>query len=321
MDGMRRDEFPNGHFYSPVVDVEQAEREQARLWPDAPPLPAGIDFDRPGHERFLAGDFARYIKDYDYPDDPPSDGKAAFYNNNPQYGVLDSRSLFVMLRALRPRKVVEVGSGYSSLLTADVNRRFLGGAIDFTCIEPYPPAFLRARVPGISRVVEARVQDLGASDFGLGAGDVLFIDSSHVAKLGSDVNHLYFEVLPRLAPGVIVHIHDIFFPDDYPLGWVQEGRSWNEQYVLRALLMDSRRFRVRFAGRYVYRHLAANLERALGGPALDGCSFWIERTAERARVDRPEELDGVAGRHLARALARKVASRLRGVGRSGRPTD
>lgn len=312
MEGTRRNLFPDGHFYSPVVDIATAERERDRLWPENAPLPLGIDFDRPRHERFLAGDFTRYIRDYDYPENQPVDGKPAFYNNNPQYGVLDSRALFVMLRSLRPKKMVEVGSGYSSLLVADVNRRFLDGKLDFTCVEPYPPDFLRERIDGVSRVIEARVQDLGESDFGLGPGDILFIDSSHVSKLGSDVNHLYFEILPRLAPGVIVHVHDIFFPDDYPLGWVQEGRFWNEQYVLRALLMDSQRFRVLFAGRYVYRHMRPELERALGGPAVDGCSLWFERTAARLRVDGPDALAGVAGRHLARALARKALARLQG---------
>jgi hypothetical protein len=78
--------------------------------------------------------------------------------------------------------------------------------------------------------------------------------------------------------------------------------------------MDSQRFRVRFAGRYAYRHHAPAISRALGGPALDCCSFWIERTPARVRVDRPEELDGVGGRHLARALARRVVTRLRMLG-------
>ena len=83
------------------------------------------------------------------------------------------------------RKMVEVGSGYSSLLTADVNRRFLGGGLDFTCVEPYPPGFLKRGVPGVSRLIEARVQDLGPTNFGLGPWDVLFIDSTHVGKVGS----------------------------------------------------------------------------------------------------------------------------------------
>lgn len=313
MAGTRQHLFPDGGFYSPVVSIEDAEREQARLWPEEPPLPAGIDFDREGHERFLGGEFARYVRDYDYPDNAPAGDPSAFYSRNSQFGELDARLLFVMLRSLKPRKMVEIGSGFSSLLTADVNRRFLGGRLDFTCVEPYPPDFLRAPIEGITRVIPMRAQDVDIADFRLESGDVLFIDSSHVAKLGSDVNHLFLEVLPRLAPGVVVHIHDIHFPEDYPLWWVREGRSWNEQYLLQALLMDSRGFRVRFAGRYAYRHLGPQVAQALGGPALNGCSLWIERTAGRARVDGPEDLDGVRGRHLARALARRVAARLRSL--------
>jgi hypothetical protein len=316
MAGTRQARFPDGHFYSPIVDIDAADAERQRLWPDDPPLPAGIDFDPAGHERFLLGDFARYVRDYDYPDDDPGGDPLTFYNNNPQYGVLDSRSLFVMLRALRPKKMVEVGSGYSSLLTADVNRRYLGGSLDFTCVEPHPPGFLRRPVPGISRVVESRVQDLGATDFGLDRGDVLFIDSSHVAKLGSDVNYLYFEILPRLKPGVIVHIHDIFFPDDYSLEWVVDGRSWNEQYVVRALLMDSPSFRVLFAGRYAYRRHRASLSKALGGPVMDGCSLWLERTAASLRFDPASSLDGVRTRHLARVIARRAAVMVRNAWRS-----
>ncbi|GAC1448789.1 MAG: class I SAM-dependent methyltransferase [Isosphaeraceae bacterium] len=303
---------PDGHFYSPMVDLDEAERDHERIWPGLPALPAGIDFDHDGHERFLNGAFAHYMREYDYPDDAPAGGgEVGFYHNNNMFSLLDSRALFVMLRATRPRKMVEIGSGFSSLLTADVNRRFLGGSLDFTCVEPYPSDFLRGRVAGITRVIEARAQDLDVSDFGLGAGDILFIDSSHVSKLGSDVNHLYFEVLPRLAPGVLVHLHDIFLPDDYPLHWIREGRNWNEQYVLRALLMDSTGFRVRFAGRYVYRHLASSLAGALGGPALDGCSFWMERTASKGRVDGAEALHSVGARHLVRALARRAVARLR----------
>jgi hypothetical protein len=102
-----------------------------------------------------------------------------------------------MLRARRPRRLIEVGSDFSSLLTADVNRRFLDGALDFTCIEPYPREFLKRGVPGIARLVESRVERVGLGTFAaLEPGDVLFIDSSHVAKTGSDVNFLYFEVLP-----------------------------------------------------------------------------------------------------------------------------
>jgi hypothetical protein len=303
--------FPDGHFYSPIIDVAEAEREAARIWPEPPEPPAGIDFRGDWHEEFLGGEFARLVRDYDYPDDLPPGGEVTgFYNNNPQYGLLDARALFVMLRWLRPRKMVEVGSGYTSLLSADVNCRFLGGRMEFTCVEPYPQAFLRRQIPGITRLIEARAQDVSADDLGLCAGDVLFIDTSHVAKLGSDVNHLYFNVLPKLAPGVIVHIHDIPLPCDYPIRWIRQGRCWNEQYVVRALLMDSPAYRVVFASRYAYLAHRDTLARALGGTPLDGCSLWLECTGARLRADAPHRLlDGVRTRHLAALLARRLAAR------------
>jgi len=129
--------------------------------------------------------------------------------------------------------MIEVGSGFSSLISAEVNRCHLNGAMEFSCIEPYPRQFLIDGVDGITTLVRKRVEDVEPSFFDrLGDGDVLFIDSSHVSKTGSDVNYLFFDVLPRLRPGVLVHIHDIFLPDEYPKVWaIDDCRSWNEQYM------------------------------------------------------------------------------------------
>jgi predicted O-methyltransferase YrrM len=274
--------YPDGHFYSPVVDVDEAERDRGRIWPEPGPTGVhGIDFNRAGHLKVLNREFPRYYPDYQYPRARPDDDPTAFYEPNGQYGALDSRVLFVLLRSLRPKRMVEVGSGFSTLLTADVNRRFLGGGLEFTCVEPYPPAFLLdgGGVPGVSRLIVARVQDVPVAELTrLGAGDVLFIDSSHVAKTGSDVNHLFFEVLPRLRPGVVVHVHDVFLPDDYPEAWVREGRSWNEQYLDRALLTFSSAYRVLFGSRYACAALAGELTRALGGRFLRGHALWLVRT-------------------------------------------
>jgi hypothetical protein len=178
--------------------------------------------------------------------------------------------------------MIEVGSGFSTLLAADVNRRFLDSSMEITCIEPFPRPFLRNGVPGVTRLLEAKVQDIPLHEFAaLEAGDILFIDSSHVAKTGSDVNFLYFEVLPRLAHGVRVHIHDIFLPHDYLRSWVvDENRSWNEQYLLRALLMYSRAFRVVFGCSYAFWRFPELVRTALAHPlghAFAGGSFWIER--------------------------------------------
>lgn len=178
--------------------------------------------------------------------------------------------------------MLEVGSGFSTLLTVDVKHRFLGGNLDITCIEPFPRPFLKSGLNGLTRLIERKVQDVALVEFEqLMPGDILFIDSSHVAKTGSDVNFLYFEVLPRLRPGVRIHVHDIFFPNDYPKDWViEQNRSWNEQYLLRALLMYSTAFGVVFSSSYAYWRFPDLVRNALAlpdGRVFGGGSIWLER--------------------------------------------
>jgi hypothetical protein len=273
--------FPNGHFYSPVVDP--ATLDPSALWPDAPEV-VGIDFNDASHIEILKQAFPRFASLYDYPDRlEESPTLTRFFTENSQFSWLDARTLFVMLHLLRPRRIVEVGSGYSSLLMSDVNERFFDRGIDLTCVEPYPRPFLAHGLPEVSRLLTARVQEVGLDLFaGLEAGDVLFIDSSHVAKTGSDVNFLFFEVFPRLAPGVYVHVHDIFLPHEYPRDWVMElNRSWNEQYLLRALLQGGCAFEVVFGCSYAYSRFPELVVAALNRPdgaGFGGGSFWMRRT-------------------------------------------
>ena len=270
---------PGGHFYSPIVDPADAIANAARIWPEPPADVAGIEFDDASHRHVLETLFPRFYHDFDYPEEgAPDEELAAYYVRNSQFSWLDARALFVLLREWRPSRVIEVGSGYSTLLIADVARRFLGGACSITAIEPYPRPFL-SKI-GVE-LIEAKVQDVPLAVFDtLERGDVLFIDSSHVAKTGSDVNHLFFEILPRLRPGVRIHVHDVFLPADYPKYWVvDENRSWNEQYVLRALLMYSTRFRVVFGSFNAYARHRDALARALGvapEATYGGGSLWLE---------------------------------------------
>jgi cephalosporin hydroxylase len=155
-----------------------------------------------------------------------------------------------MLRHIQPRRIIEVGSGFSSAAMLDLNERAHGGSIEMTFIDPEMERLkrlLRGDDRGRVRLLEQRVQDVALAEFDrLEAGDVLFIDSSHVAKIGSDVNHLYFTVIPRLKTGVYVHVHDIPDHFDYPRPWYDEGRAWNEVFLLRAFLMYNRAFEVAF---------------------------------------------------------------------------
>src|SRR5579871_2869742 len=172
-----------GHFYSPIVDPNDFEDREERIWP-ADPMILGIDFDDAGHEYLLRDVFPKHIGAYDYPERLEETAELTqFFTQNSQFSWLDSRSLFVLLREWKPQRLIEIGSGFSTLLAADVNRRFLGGTLEITCIEPYPREFLSAGVPGVARLIQAKVQDVPLPMFEqLEAGDVLFVDSSHVAK-------------------------------------------------------------------------------------------------------------------------------------------
>lgn len=271
--------FPDGHFYSPIVSKAELESNAAWTWPEKPRI-LGIDFNEAEQTRWLTEVLPRHLPDFDYPDEPDGRGNGSgFYIKNPAFSWLDARMLFALLRELRPRRMIEIGSGFSSLLTADVNRRFLNGNLELTCIEPYPRDFLRKGVVGISSLVERRVQDVPLETFAaLEAGDILFIDSSHVAKTGSDVNFIYFEILPRLREGVLIHIHDIFLPHDYPKNWVLDiGLNWNEQYLVRALLMYSSAFEVLFGCAYAAARFPELVRQALGGELYGGGSLWLRK--------------------------------------------
>ena len=272
---------PLGHFYSPIVDPDEARLDEALLWPAVlAPVP-GIDFNDESHVFVLGTLFPDSYPLFDYPEEGAADEElSAFYVRNSQFSWLDARALFVLFRHWRPRRVVEIGSGYSTLLMADVAERVLDGNCAITSIEPFPRPFLRNMADRIE-LIEARVQDVPLRVFEtLEAGDVLFVDSSHVAKTGSDVNFIFFEILPRLARGVRVHIHDIFLPMEYPKEWViDENRSWNEQYLVRALLMFSHRFRVVFGCAYAFARHRALLMAALGvgeDKVYGGGSLWLE---------------------------------------------
>ena len=209
-------------------------------------------------------------------------GRASDYHTaNEFFGLADAWALQAMLHRLRPGRLIEVGGGWSSLVSARLNHERLGGALEFVCIEPYPADFLTEEIEGISRLIVAPVQEVPIDRFlMLEAGDVLFIDTSHVAKTGGDVPYLYHEILPRLRPGVIVHIHDVFLPWDYPEEWVLGGRGWNEQYLVRSFLAFNSTFKVLLGVAWLCRTHPELLRAAI--PVLDpvddgGASLWIRR--------------------------------------------
>lgn len=270
--------FPPGHYHSPIPDPGDLIQRQDRIWALREEL-TGVDM-RVSAQLDLLERLRPQVASIDYPVEAPAASDCYFYGNG-MFQVLDAEFLYGALCLWQPRRVVEVGSGYSSLVMADVNRRLFGNAIDITCVEPYPRDFLRSGVDGITRLVPSRLEETDPALFAqLEAGDLLFIDSSHVSKAGSDVNYLFFEILPRLKRGVHVHLHDIFLPDEYPKAWVlDEERSWTEQYLLHAFLMNNPQWRVNWMAHYMLsRHRAAVSSVFPRCPALGaGGSFWMQR--------------------------------------------
>lgn len=215
-----------GHFYSPLTARQDIER--ALDWTDAPGVCLAEE-----SQRTLAARLSQTLAE-------PAPGPRYLVANS-MYGPADAAVYRGMLRELRPARVIEVGSGYSTAVAldeADINPHL--SDLKITCIEPFPERLLglmkdadRERVS----LVSAAVQDVDLKIYEeLNPRDVLFIDSTHVVKPGSDVLWLFLHVLPRLSPGVIVHVHDVFWPFGYPAEWLRQRRDWTEAYLVHAFL-------------------------------------------------------------------------------------
>jgi predicted O-methyltransferase YrrM len=270
------------HYYSPIQDVSLLEQppERERIWPAEPhPMP-GIEWREQEQLELCSTVFAGQ-EPMQFPDEPAGD-VPEYERRSPRYPAVDAWVLQAVLRHLRPARVIEVGAGYSSLVTARVNREFLDGAMRFTAIDPYPLEFLEAGVPGLSELRKERVQDTPLDLYDqLGENDVLFIDTSHTVKTGGDVPWIFNQVLPRLRPGVVVHLHDIFLPWDYPEEWVFQGKGWNEQYLAQSFLVWNSAFEVMFATHWMIRRHWDELVRAFPGMTVedqrDSSALWIRR--------------------------------------------
>lgn len=272
--------FPAGHFYSPIPSIKEIQRDEARIFAPPPIELLGIELNEQDQLDLLNVFGTRYYTEMPF-DEEPKDGLRYGFRN-PAYAHTDAIFLYSMIRHHQPKRIIEVGSGYSSCVTLDTNELFFANSIECTFIEPYPKllqSLLKRGDEERIRIISTRVQDVPLSNFdSLEAGDILFIDSTHVSKTGSDVNYLIFEVLPRLTSGVVIHIHDIFYPFEYPKRWVMEGRAWNEGYLLRAFLQFNSAFRVllfaNFLTTFHPNRLIAALPKCQGN---FGGNIWLQR--------------------------------------------
>lgn len=234
----QKEYVPAGHFGSVVPSAEDIAAATDYVV-DLTDLP-GIEL-RLAEQVALIESFKPYYDELPYLQ-PSPDRTLRYAADNRAFLLSDTILLNGMIRHFRPKRIVEIGCGNSSAVMLDTNGLFFDNQIELTFVDPYPQILEGMMRPGDKDLptVDLKVlpvQKLPVTFFDrLEANDILFIDSSHVSKAGSDVNYLFFEVLPRLKPGVIVHVHDILYPFELPRAWLEEGRFWNEQYLLRAFL-------------------------------------------------------------------------------------
>ncbi len=203
------------------------------------------------------------------------------YHSSPMFPASDATVYYGLLQYLRPAGLIEVGSGFTSALALDTRARHLRDLV-LTFIEPHPEVRLNGLLSHSDReecqIISRPVQEVPLELFDqLGPGDVLFIDTTHIVKTGSEVNWLIFNVLPRLAAGVIVHVHDISWPFEYPIRFLKEGRSYNELYFLRAFLMFNRSFSIMLFSNWMWQHhrqLFTGIPADYGG---EPGSLWLRK--------------------------------------------
>jgi hypothetical protein len=289
---------PPGHFYSPLVDPTDGAVQRAVKLEESPTVPLdvfGIDEERLLYWFDIAAE--HYARE-PFPEHA-IDG-ARYYYCNPNFPLADALALLAFMQKLQPRHFVEIGSGYSSCAAIDINNRYLDGAAEFTFIDPHPELALRLIGPDSPHrncFLQSKLQDVPTDLFRrLGHNDILFIDSSHVAKTGSDVVDYVFRVLPNLHPGVLIHIHDIFYPFEYPQAWItDENRSWNEAYLVRAYLHGNNSVRVLYMSDWFYK-CRRSMVQARMPLCIEhrGGSLWLQTARQATAAEPGQREDGTS---------------------------
>lgn len=259
-------------YYSPVPDLSELPGD---AFERVDPL-RGIDLDTAAQMDFAERELAEFIAEFE---DPPG-----FQPWNSYYEPGDAEIAYAFARRFKPRRVVELGSGFSTLVLASAIARN-GGDSTYVAFNPYPPDYLQGDPPpGLTEHRSVPAQEVPEAEIeALGEKDILFVDTSHTVKLGGDVNAIVLDLLPLVAPGVLVHFHDIWLPHEYHRVLVEDMQMfWAEQYLLQAFLAFNSEFEIVFATQAVAQAEAERLQRLI--PAYEGknfpSSFWITRSAQ-----------------------------------------
>jgi hypothetical protein len=248
------------HYYEPLPDFRSITAEQINRRRTYP----GIDFNW-DEQLTVLNKLSTYNDEL---------REIEFDFDNGYFTGLDAAVYYSLIRHLQPQQIIEIGGGYSTQIADKALTR--NGTGKLTCIEPYPERLNGLRIDLITK----RVEEIDVDFFSaLKANDILFIDSSHTVRFGSDVCYEFLDILPRLAPGVWIHVHDIFFPHDYPAEWlINRRQAFNEQYLLEAFLSFNKSFSVQLANNWLHLDHPDDAGR-LWTNALSPSSFWMKRVA------------------------------------------
>lgn len=270
---------PNGHFYSPVILIDEIKKRESEIWKN-------VEIDgiqgiklRTKEQKELISLFSEYYKEIPFKSYKQKNIRYQFEND--YYSYTDAITLYSMIRHYKPKNIIEIGSGFSSAVMLDTNEIFFNNSINLTFIDPYADRLysqMTLEDKNKFKVIESDVQLISLETFKkLQSGDILFIDSTHVTKTGSDVNYILFEILPILKKGVLIHFHDIFYPFEYPKEWVYKGLNWNEDYILKAFLMYNENFEIKLFSEYLHRHHKNIFKEMPLAYNNEGGNLWIEK--------------------------------------------
>ena len=241
-------EFVNaGHFYSVIPNItKNYNNTNIKI--------LNLDFNENEHKKIL-NEINNYLQNFDnefgYKNSLERQNNFKYSLINESFGWMDARLLYYFLQKNNPKKIIEIGSGNSTLLM--YNTKIIYNLnYEIICIEPYPSDYLiKLHNEGKITLINNCLENIDLSIFTtLTENDILFIDSSHVVKLDSDVIFYFTKIFPLLNKNVLIHIHDIFYPYDYPLDWIKQGRFWNEQYFLYVFLQYNNKFKIKFCNSY-----------------------------------------------------------------------
>jgi predicted O-methyltransferase YrrM len=269
-------DFELRSFYSPIPDLTLLDDE---TWSHRSELP-GIELDLDKQLGFAGSELESFVSEF-RPPDTATATRTEFYLRNGLFQAGDAELLYAMIRRYKPATVLELGAGFSTLVSAAAARanRSDGAETKLISCDPFASRATAARVDGLAELRPVFAERLESSEFAaLGENDILFIDSSHTVRLGGDVIHLLCEVAPRLAPGVLVHVHDVYLPYHYPREWFEQLHwYWAEQYLLQALLSGSSHLEPLLAVHALWRDRREQLVKLVPTVAAGDAplSFWI----------------------------------------------